>query len=285
MSDHRLGIVVEGGGIRGIYAAGVLDVLSDLNLPVKGVIGVSAGAVHGCSFVSDQKGRSLRFYKRFCGDDRFFSFKTLIKTGNIVDTQFCYHDIPYLYDPFDNDTFKNSGIAYYVTCTNVETGEPEYLHLTDMEKEIDGLRASASLPYVSQIVEFRGKKLLDGGCSDRIPLKAFEKLGFDRNIVISTQPREHKVKDRDAYLARLFYRKYPQFCETFAQSPVAYEQTQKDIDEASQKGNAFVIRPQASLGIKRLTHDPQDVQRGYDAGRRDALALVPALKNWIRQAL
>ena len=128
MSDHRLGIVVEGGGIRGIYAAGVLDVLSDLNLPVKGVIGVSAGAVHGCSFVSGQKGRSLRFYKRFCGDDRFFSFKTLIKTGNIVDTQFCYHDIPYIYDPFDNDTFKKSGIAYYVTCTNVETGEPEYLH-------------------------------------------------------------------------------------------------------------------------------------------------------------
>lgn len=285
MSDHRLGIVVEGGGIRGIYAAGVLDVLSDLNLPVKGVIGVSAGAVHGCSFVSCQKGRSLRFYKRFCGDDRFFSFKTLIKTGNIVDTQFCYHDIPYIYDPFDNDTFKNSGIAYYVTCTNVETGEPEYLHLTDMEKEIDGLRASASLPYVSQIVEFRGKKLLDGGCSDRIPLKAFEKLGFDRNIVISTQPREHKVKDRDAYLAKLFYRKYPQFCETFAHSPQAYEQTQKDIDEASQKGNAFVIRPQTSLGIKRLTHDPQDVQRGYDAGQRDALALVPALKNWIQQAL
>ena len=285
MSNHRLGIVVEGGGIRGIYAAGVLDVLSDLNLPVKGVIGVSAGAVHGCSFVSGQKGRSLRFYKRFCVDDRFFSFKTLIKTGNIVDTKFCYHDIPYIYDPFDNDTFKKSGIAYYVTCTNVETGEPEYLHLTDMEKEIDGLRASASLPYVSQIVEFRGKKLLDGGCSDRIPLKAFEKLGFDRNIVISTQPREHQVKDRDAYLAKLFYRKYPQFCETFAHSPQAYEQTQKDIDEASQKGNAFVIRPQASLGIKRLTHDPQDVQRGYDAGRRDALALVPALKNWIRQAL
>ena len=285
MSNHRLGIVVEGGGIRGIYAAGVLDVLSDLNLPVKGVIGVSAGAVHGCSFVSGQKGRSLRFYKRFCGDDRFFSFKTLIKTGNIVDTQFCYHDIPYIYDPFDNDTFKNSGIAYYVTCTNVETGEPEYLHLTDMEKEIDGLRASASLPYVSQIVEFRGKKLLDGGCSDRIPLKAFEKLGFDRNIVISTQPREHKVKDRDAYLAKLFYRKYPQFCETFAHSPLTYEQTQKDIDEASQKGNAFVIRPQTSLGIKRLTHDPQDVQRGYDAGQRDALTLIPALKNWIQQAL
>lgn len=281
MSSHRLGIVVEGGGIRGIYAAGVLDVLSDLKLPVKGVIGVSAGAIHGCSFVSGQKGRSLRFYKRFVADDRFFSLKTLIKTGNIVDTQFCYHDIPYIYDPFDNDAFMRSGIDFFVTCTNVENGQAEYLHLTDMDKEVDGLRASASLPYVSQIVHFRGKKLLDGGCSDRIPLKAFEKLGFDRNIVISTQPREHKVKDRDAYLARLFYRKYPQFCETFARSPQTYEETQNEMDEASRTGRAFIIRPQTSLGIKRLTHNPADVQRGYDAGARDAQALIPQLTAWL----
>lgn len=283
MSNHRLGIVVEGGGIRGIYAAGVLDVLSDLHLPVKGVIGVSAGAIHACSFVAGQKGRSIRFYKRFCTDDRFFSFKTLIKTGNIVDTQFCYHDIPYIHDPFDNNRFKNSGIEYYVTCTNVETGQPEYLHLTDMDKEIDGLRASASLPYVSQIVDFRGKKLLDGGCSDRIPLKAFEKMGFDRNIVISTQPREHKVKDRDAYLAKLFYRKYPKFCETFSASPQAYEHTQENIDQAQKNGTAFVIRPQTSLGIKRLTHDPAQVQRGYDAGQKDAQELLPTLKKWIQE--
>ena len=283
MSSHRLGIVVEGGGIRGIYAAGVLDVLSDLNLPVKGVIGVSAGAVHGCSFVAGQKGRSIRFYKRFCNDDRFFSFKTLIKTGNIVDTQFCYHDIPYIYDPFDNQAFKNSGIDFYVTCTNVETGSPEYLKLSDMDKEVDGLRASASLPYVSQIVEFRGKKLLDGGCSDRIPLKAFEKLGFDRNIVISTQPREHKVKDRDAYLAKIFYRKYPRFCETFARSPLDYERTQVNIDEAQRNGTAFVIRPQASLGIKRLTHDAAEVQRGYEIGQKDALRLIPELTRWLEK--
>lgn len=281
MSSHRLGIVVEGGGIRGIYAAGVLDVLSDLKLPVKGVIGVSAGAIHGCSFVSGQKGRSLRFYKRFVADDRFFSLKTLIKTGNIVDTQFCYHDIPYIYDPFDNDAFMRSGIDFFVTCTNVENGQAEYLHLTDMDKEVDGLRASASLPYVSQIVHFRGKKLLDGGCSDRIPLKAFEKLGFDRNIVISTQPREHKVKDRDAYLARFFYRKYPRFCETFARSPQTYEETQNEMDEASRTGRAFIIRPQTSLGIKRLTHNPDDVQRGYDAGMRDAQALIPQLNAWL----
>ena len=281
MNSHRLGIVVEGGGIRGIYAAGVLDVLSDLKLPVKGVIGVSAGAIHGCSFVSGQKGRSLRFYKRFVADDRFFSLKTLIKTGNIVDTQFCYHDIPYIYDPFDNDAFMRSGIDFFVTCTNVENGQAEYFHLTDMDKEVDGLRASASLPYVSQIVHFRGKKLLDGGCSDRIPLKAFEKLGFDRNIVISTQPREHKVKDRDAYLARLFYRKYPRFCETFARSPQTYEETQIEMDEASRTCRAFIIRPQESLGIKRLTHNPADVQRGYDAGVRDAQTLIPQLTAWL----
>lgn len=283
MSDHQLGIVVEGGGIRGIYAAGVLDVLSDLKLPVKGLIGVSAGAIHGCSFVAGQKGRSLRFYKRFIDDDRFFSFKTLIKTGNIVDTQFCYHDIPYIYDPFDNDAFMRSGINFYVTCTNVETGNPEYLLLSDMDKEMDGLRASASLPYVSQIVSFRGKKLLDGGCSDRIPLRAFKNLGFDRNIVISTQPREHKVKSRDAYLAKLFYYRYPNFCKTFAASPQTYEKTQQDIDKASCNGEAFVIRPQTSLDIKRLTHNPKDVQRGYEAGMRDALTKIPQLEAWLEK--
>ena len=143
------------------------------------------------------------------------------------------------------------------------------------------MRASASLPYVSQIVQFRGKKLLDGGCSDRIPLKAFENLGFDRNIVISTQPREHKVKDLDAYLAPLFYRKYPRFCETFAHSPKTYEETQKELDKACQTGRAFIIRPQTSLGIKRLTHNPDDVQKGYNAGVRDAQALIPKLKAWL----
>lgn len=275
-----LGLVVEGGGVRAMYAAGVLDVLSDLPIHFDGVIGVSAGAIHGCSFVSGQKGRSLRYYKRFISDDRFFSLKTLIKTGNIVDTQFCYHDIPEKLDIFDEAAFEASGTRFFAGCSNVETGKPEYLELKNMFEEIEGLRASASLPYLSKIVEFRGLKLLDGGCVDRIPVKAFQKMGFDRNVVVLTQPRTHKVKDRDAWLAPLFYRQYPQFCQAFKGSSQTYEETQRYIEAEEKAGRVFVIRPQASLNVGRLTRDPEAVQYAYDCGVKDAQAKLNDLLNW-----
>lgn len=281
MEAKTLGLVVEGGGIRGIYAAGVLDVLHDLHLPFNGAIGVSAGAIHVASFVSGQKERSLRIYTRFCADDRFFSFKNWLKTGNIVDNDFCYHELPSIHEPFDNEAFIKSPMKYYTTCTDLETGQAAYFLLTDLEKEIDGLIASASLPYVSRPVRFRGRLLLDGGCSDRVPLKAFESMGYARNIVILTQPRSHKVKDRDAWLARLFYRKYPKFCQSFENSSQTYEDTQRYIDKARLEKRAFVIRPSAPLNIPRLTHNPDDVRRGYEAGRRDALVLIDKLKQWL----
>ncbi len=278
-----LGIVVEGGGVRAIYAAGVLDTLADLNLPVKGVIGVSAGAIHGCSFVSGQKGRSLRFYKKYLLDDRFCSFKTFVKTGNIVDTQFCYHDIPERLDIFDEEAFEASGIQYFVTCTNVETGKPEYLELKNMFKEIDGLRASASLPYLSKIVQFRGLKLLDGGCSDRVPLKAFQELGFDKNIVIMTKPRSHRVRDIDALLAPIIYRGYPNFVKTFQDSPRRYSETQDYIDTQVALGNAFVIRPTFPIQVGRLSKDVEEMQRAYDQGVLDTQAKLQSILEWVQK--
>ncbi len=277
-----LGLVVEGGGVRAIYAAGVLDTLHDLHLPIKAVIGVSAGAIHGCSFVSGQKGRSLRFYLNYVHDPRFFSFKTLVRTGNIVDTQFCYHDIPEKLDPFDEDAFTNSPMAFYVTCTNVETGEPEYIRMRHCKEEIDTLRASASLPYVSEIVEVNGKKLLDGGCSDRIPVKAFQSMGFDKCIVVLTHPENHVVKDCDAALVDFFYRRYPAFCKTFKNSPKVYEQTQLYIREQIELGNLFVIRPNEPIPAGRLTRDKAKIQAAYDMGVRDAKAQIEALCQWCR---
>ena len=169
----KLGLVVEGGGVRAIYAAGVLDVLHDMRLPFSGVIGVSAGAIHGISFVSGQKGRSYRIYTRFCRDPRFFSFRTWLRTGNIVDNDFCYRQIPQELEPFDQKAFEASGMEFWTVSTNLETGKPEYIRMRDCFAEIDALIASASLPYVSKPVHYRGKLLLDGGCSDRVPLRAF----------------------------------------------------------------------------------------------------------------
>lgn len=276
----KLGLVVEGGGVRAIYAAGVLDVLHDMCLPFSGVIGVSAGAIHGISFVSGQKGRSYRIYTRFCRDPRFFSFKTWLRTGNIVDNDFCYRQIPQELEPFDQKAFEASGMEFWTVSTNLETGKPEYIRMRDCFAEIDALIASASLPYVSKPVHYRGKLLLDGGCSDRVPLRAFQSMGFDRNVVVLTHPEDHRVKDRDAALIRLFYRKYPAFCRTFENSPQDYEKTQAYLKAEEQKGTVFTIRPKAPIPVSRLSHDPQAIIRAYEMGRRDAREVSKKLVSW-----
>lgn len=276
----KLGLVVEGGGVRAIYAAGVLDVLHDMCLPFSGVIGVSAGAIHGISFVSGQKGRSYRIYTRFCRDPRFFSFRIWLRTGNIVDNDFCYRQIPQELEPFDQKAFEASGMEFWTVSTNLETGKPEYIRMRDCFAEIDALIASASLPYVSKPVHYRGKLLLDGGCSDRVPLRAFQSMGFDRNVVVLTHPEDHRVKDRDAALVRLFYRKYPAFCRTFENSPQGYEKTQAYLKAEERKGTVFIIRPKAPIPVSRLSHAPQAIIRAYEMGRRDAREVSKKLVSW-----
>ena len=266
----KRGLVVEGGGFRGIYAAGVLDVFMERGLEFDGVIGVSAGAVHGCSFVSKQKGRSIRYYKNYCGDYRFMSIKSFLKTGNVVGTQFCYHDLPERLDPYDYETFNNSQTEFYVTCSNLETGQPEYLKVNDMKSEIDLLRASASLPYLSQIVEFNGMKLLDGGCTDSIPLKAFQEMGYDDIVVVLTRHDGYVKKPEKALLPKLVYKKYPNFSKALLERHIVYNETLEEIRKQEKEGRIKVIRPSVELTIPRLTKDPEEVQATYDVGRMDA---------------
>lgn len=279
--DPTLGLVVEGGGVRALYAAGVLDRLSEVALPVSGVIGVSAGAIHGVSYVSGQKERSLRIYMRFLRDPRFFSLRTLVRTGNLVDNDFCYREIPATLEPFDEEAFERSGIAFYAGASNLEMGRAEYLRIRRCTEEIEALIASASLPYVSKPVRFRGMKLLDGGCTDRVPIAAFERMGYRRNIVVMTHPREHRVKDRDAALAPLFYRRYPKFVRAFRQSGARYEATQRLIEAREREGLAFVIRPAAPIPVGRLTRDPLEAKKAYDLGRTDADRRADALLAWL----
>ncbi len=278
---NKLGLVIEGGGVRGIYAAGVLDVLHDLRLPFDGVIGVSAGAIHGVSFVSGQKERSYRIYTRFCKDPRFFSLRTWFRTGNIVDNDFCYREIPSVYEPFDEEAFMASRMAFWAVSTNLETGKAEYIRMHRCASDIAPLIASASLPYVSRPVEYHGKLLLDGGCSDRVPLKAFQAMGFTRNVVVLTHPENHRVKDRDAALVRLFYRKYPAFCSTFENSPRVYEETQAYLQDQLSAGTVFVIRPKSPIPLGRLSHDPEAIKRAYNMGCLDALDAAEKLQKWI----
>lgn len=277
----KTGLVLEGGGMRGLYTAGILDVLGENKIRFDGVIGVSAGAIHGCSFLSGQYGRSIRYYKKYCADPRFMSWQSFVKTGDFVGTEFCYHELPEKLDVYDNEAFKACGVPFYAGCTNVETGQAEYLQITDMFAQVDILRASASLPYFSRIVQTQGKKLLDGGCTDSIPVEAFRRMGYERNVVILTRPEDYRKKAELQHLPGLVYRKYPAFVKALKNRHNVYNQQAARIRLLERSGSIFVIRPESTLEIGRLENDPEKVQLIYDRGRVDALAALENLRRWM----
>ena len=281
MKEKKTGLVLEGGGMRGIYTAGVLDVFMENGIIFDGVIGVSAGAIHGCSFVSGQKGRSIRYYMKYCRNWHFMSFRSLFLTGNIAEEKFCYHTLPEKLDPYDYEAFKKSHTKFYVGCSNVETGKAEYLPITDMKEEIDRMRASASLPLVSKIVKTAGMKLLDGGCTDSIPVKAFAKMGYNKDVVVLTRHKGYRKEKEGISLTKLVYRKYPEFVKAVYKRPDVYNHTLDEIEKWEKEGKIFVIRPSVPLSIGRMEADPKKLKEVYELGRDDALRQITAMKVFL----
>lgn len=277
----KTGLILEGGGLRGIYTAGILDLFMEQGLHFDGVIGVSAGAIYGCSFLSNQKGRSIRYYKKYCNDPRFIGFRSWITTGDIVGADFCYHEIPDKLDVYDHEAFLQCNTPFFVVCSNVETGKAEYIQLTDMRKQIDYLRASASLPYFSKIVDINGKKYLDGGCTDSVPIRAFQKMGYEKNVVILTREENYTKKPELNMLPKLVYHKYPAFAKAFLNRHKVYNHTMKYISKLEKEGKVFVIRPKQALKIGRLEKDPENVQRVYDIGYADGQKYMKNLLDWL----
>lgn len=282
--SNKLGLVLEGGGMRAIYVAGVLDVFMEHGITFDGVVGISAGAIHGCNYVANQKGRTIRYYKNYCTDKRMISIRSLLFTGNLVNTKFCYDEIPNKLDPFDYETFTNSSMDFYAGCTNVETGQGEYFHIKDMREGMDGLRASSSLPYISKIVEFRGKKLLDGAFADSIPVNAFRQMGYNKNVVVLTQHDGFVKKQEDVVRAQKKYKKYPNFVETIARRHEVYNQTLADIKAYEQAGEVFAIYPSEPIDLPMLLKDPNDLDGPYELGVKDARNCIEAMKAWMEEA-
>ena len=229
MEKKKIGLVLEGGAMRGLYTAGVLDVFMEEGITFDGVMGVSAGAIVGCSYISGQHGRTLRYNRNYCRDKRFMSFYSFVTTGDLVGADFCYRELPEVLDPFDNEAFVRSETEFYVGCTNLETGEPEYIPMKDMQTDMDYMRASASMPYVSRIVERDGMKLLDGGCTDSVPVRKFMEMGYEKNVVVLTRPSDYRKTEGNQRLARLFYRKYPKFAQALNRRPAAYNAMVEDL--------------------------------------------------------
>ena len=279
----KTGLVLEGGGVRGIYTAGVLDVFMEHGITFDGVIGVSAGAIHGCSYLSGQKGRSIRYYKKYCNAPRFMSFKSWLKTGDIVGADFCYRELPDVLDPYDHEAFHKCNTPFYVTCSNVETGQAEYIQITDMKKQIDALRASASLPYFSRIVKIGDKKYLDGGCTDSIPIEAFQQLGYEKNVVVLTRDAAYRKEPELPALPKLFYRRYKAFSGALLNRHTSYNRTVERILELEKEGRIFVIRPAQPLNIGRMEKDPENVQRVYDIGYADGKKYLQDMLTWMQK--
>ena len=277
----KTGIVVEGGGMRGIYGAGVLDVLLENDIKADGLIGVSAGAIHGCSFVSGQKGRSIRYNLKYSRDPR--CMRSLIRTGDMFGIDFCYRELPETLDPFDNETFESSSTEYYVTCTDVETGQPVYHRCPSLRGDrIDWVRASASMPLASRIVELDGKKLMDGGVADSIPVMAFRKMGFKKDLVILTRPEGYRKKQNPMLpLIRRAYREYPEFVETAASRHLVYNRELDEISRLEREGEILVIRPSRRIKISRTERRPERIEQMYRLGREDAMKAFSGIKAFM----
>ena len=281
--ETKYGLVLEGGAMRGLFSAGVLDVFLKNGIAFDGFIGVSAGAAFGCNLKSGQAGRVLRYNRKYCRDWRYCSWRSLILTGDMFGADFCYRKLPEELDPFDNAAFDANPTAFYLVCTDVVSGTPVY-HRCDTAggDTMEWMRASASMPLVSSVVRIGGGRYLDGAITDSIPLEFMERTGYGRNVVILTQPEGYVKKPSSLqWLMRTVYRKYPALVEAAANRHAVYNAQTEYVQKRENEGAAFVIRPEHPLPVRRVTHDPGLLQETYDIGRRTAEQKLEQIRSFI----
>ena len=282
----KIGMVLEGGAMRGMYTAGVLDVFLDKDVKVDGIIGVSAGVLFGVNYCSKQRGRAIRYNKRFCKDKNYMSLYSLIKTGNLVNKQFAFYDVTSRYDVFDNYTYKKNNKGFLATVTNVETGNAEYLELNDVNEGLEVLRATSAIPLVSEIVEINGKKYLDGGVGDSIPVLKAKSMGYDKIIVVLTRDKTYRKEALDekiAKLTKLRYHKYPKFIDKMLNRHNEYNKTIDMINKMEDDGEIFVLRPSKPISLHTIERDVKHLDEVYNLGLEVAKESMPALKAYLNK--
>lgn len=277
----KIGLVLEGGGMRGLYTAGVLDVMMDNHFMPDVVCGTSAGVTFGVNLLSQQRGRVLRYNCRYVGERRYISMHSWLTTGNMINKDFAYDLLPRELDPFDEETFEKSPAEFYATITNMRTGKAEYVRITDTWKQMDVIRASASLPIICQPVEWHGEKYLDGGLADNIPLDKCLELGCDKVIIVLTRPMDYVRKDNIAPMCRLAFPRYKELLRTIEQRNDHYNARIQQIRALEKEGKVFVIRPSKNITVARLEKDAEKLKALHALGMRDATAKWEALKEYL----
>ena len=279
----KKGLVLEGGGLRSLFSAGVIDVMMENQITFDGMIGVSAGATFGSNYKSGQIGRSLRYNIALKDDPRYISWRSFFKTGDLVGAEFSYHVMPTELDIFDYEAFRQNPMEFHIVCTDAETGEPVYKQLDIMDYEgLEWVRASASMPIVSKPVPLKGRKLLDGGIADSIPLKHFQELGYERNIVVLTQPKGFfKRRTKLMPLFHLTMRKYPAIIKAMGRRHLMYNEQLRYLAEEEKKGNILLIYPEDALPIGRTELNEEKMRKVYQMGRKTAEEQLLKIKDFL----
>lgn len=268
--------------MRGLWTAGVTDVMMEHDIWPDGLIGVSAGAAFGCNYKSRQPGRAIRYNTRFARDGRYSGVRSWLTTGNYFNAEFGYRRMPQELDVFDNDAFNTNPMAFYVVCTDVLTGEPVYQLLSEATFDTyDWIRASASMPLASKVVEVQGRQLLDGGVADSIPLQYFESIGYHRNVVVLTQPAGYqKQRLKLMPLMRLSLRRYPKMIEAMECRHEMYNRQLEYVAQAEREGRCLVIRPEGNIPIGHISHDAARMRLVYEQGRQVGEKYLERIKDF-----
>ena len=282
----KVGLVLEGGGMRGLFSAGVLDIMLDNNIEIDGIVGVSAGALFGPNYYSKQKGRSIRYSKRFAKDKRYISKRNLLLTGNAIGKKFAFYTVQKKLDKFDNETFMKTGKPFWAVATNVKTGLPEYFSIEDVDRDMEKLRASSALPLSSKMIKIDGEKYLDGGVSDGIPLDMMLEKDYDKIIVILTQPYKYQkkaVNQKKMRLLKIRYRKYPNLLKTITEWPDKYNDILEKIKSLEEQKKIFVFRPAKKIKVDLIERDAGHLQEIYDLGISEGIKRIKELKRYLKE--
>ncbi len=278
----KIGLVLEGGAMRGMYTAGVIDVMLEQGIDVDRIIGVSAGAAFGCNYKSKQIGRVLKYNLEYCDDPRYMGIKSLVKTGDFFNRDFAYNKVPYEYHPFDLETYQNNPVEFHVVVTDVATGKPVYRKLEKGDQsEIDWIRASASMPLISKPVKIENCTYLDGGISDPIPFEWMQSSGVSKSIVVLTQTKGYQKKPSNSRIIKLLLRKYPKIATALTKRSELYNQQLLELQQAVADKTCYTINPSIDLHIKRIEKDRNKLQAMYDLGRDDTLNQLEEIITFI----
>ena len=267
----KTALVLEGGAMRGMYTAGVLDSFMEQGVEFDAVIGVSAGALFGVNYLTKQIGRVIRYNKKYNSDKNYMGIRPFIKTGNIIDTEYAYSRVPLKLDPIDDETFKKSKVPFYAVITNMRTGQPEYVRIKSVVEQMDVLRASGSMPFASRPVAINGELYLDGAIADSIPFQKMLDMGYDRLVVVLTKDKGYVKKPMNRLLT-LIYKKYPNFYKALNNRHIMYNKQMEDLRALEKAGIAKVYQPVNSPKISRLESDPEKLESLYQIGRMDGLS-------------